>query len=115
MAKRTRKVHASEAQIQKACCDYLAMRGHFFWRNNSVGVYDSVKGIHRKPPAYSMNGTPDVLLIDPAKTGCLIGLEFKTASGRLSKDQRAFQKKCEEYNVEYYVIRDVDELVNIGL
>lgn len=103
----------SEGNAQSAICDYLAYRKHFFWRQNTVGVYDAKNKTFRKMPKYAMKGVPDIIVID--NTGHAIFLEVKSAKGVLSKEQKIFRDKCKEKGAEYYLIRSVDELKPIGL
>jgi hypothetical protein len=101
-----------EGQIQNAICDYLSLKGHFFWRNNSIGVYDPVGKRFRSTPKYAMNGVPDIILI---KDGFFVGLEVKTPKGRQSDNQKDFEKKCKEAGAEYYLVRSIDDVQEIGL
>jgi hypothetical protein len=43
-------VRATEAQIQRAICDYLALRRHFFYRNNNTPIYDATRKAFRAMP-----------------------------------------------------------------
>ena len=97
-----------ESDIQKSIIDYLTMKGHFFWRNNS-GATKMPNGrfVH-----FGLAGSPDIILI---KDGWFVGLEVKTKGGRLSASQKEFQKKCSEHGAEYYVVRSIDDVQEIGL
>lgn len=92
--------------------DYLALRKHFFWRSNSIGVYDPRTKSFRSMPKYSMKGTPDIILI---KDGFFVGLEVKKKGTYQSKEQKEFEKKCKENGAEYYVVREIKDLQEIGL
>ena len=101
-----------EGTIQNAICDYLSLRNHFFWRNNSIGVYDPVGKRFRSTPKYSMNGVPDIILI---REGVFIGLEVKTPKGRQSENQKNFETLSKEAGAEYYVVRSIEDVQEIGL
>ena len=101
-----------ETDIQKAICDYLALKKHFFWRQNTSPVYNKEKGRYRAMPKYSMNGIPDIIVI---KDGFFIGLEVKTLKTSLSEYQKIFRDKCKESGAEYYVVRSIDDVIEIGL
>ena len=101
-----------ESDIQLAVCDYLSLRKHFFWRNNNVPMYDPTRGAYRAMPKYGMKGVPDVIVI---KDGFFIGLEIKTRKGKQSPEQKEFERRAKEAGAEYYVIKGVDELQEIGL
>lgn len=100
----------SEAEIQRTICDYLALKRHFFWRQNSSGSFQNGKFV--KLPPYSMSGLPDIIVI---RDGWFIGLEVKTKKGRQSKNQKEFQEKLEEAGGEYYVVRSIEDVQEIGL
>lgn len=99
-----------ETDIQRAVCDYLALKKYFFWRQNNNPIYS--QGRMFAMPKYSMHGVPDIILI---KDGFFIGLEIKIPKGKQSQHQKEFQKKCKENGAEYYVITSVDQLKEIGL
>ena len=40
-------------------------------------------------------------------------LEMKTPTGRLSDKQRRFQARCQQDEIEYYVVRSVDDIIEI--
>lgn len=101
-----------ENNIQKAVCDYLALRKYFFWRSNNMPVYDSTRKQYRAMPVYSMKGVPDIILI---KDGFFIGIEIKVKGKYLSKDQKKFKELCKENGAEYYTIRSIDDLIEVGL
>jgi hypothetical protein len=99
------------SELVRALCEYLALRGHFFWRANNVGVYDVVRGVHRKLPFGSMKGVPDLIVL---KDGKFIGIEAKAGSGRLSPDQADFGRLCKNGG-EYVVARSIDDLQAVGI
>jgi len=101
-----------EGQIQNAICDYLALKRHFFWRNNSNPIWNKATNRPMTMPKYHMNGTPDIIVINGP---FFIGLEVKTSKGRLSANQKEFKKKCDEQGAEYYVVRSIDDVKEIGL
>jgi len=99
-----------ETDIQKAVCDYLALKKYFFWRQNNNPIYS--QGRMFAMPKYSMHGVPDIILI---KDGFFIGLEIKTSTGKQSEHQKEFQRKCKENGAEYYVIKSLEDIKEIGL
>lgn len=103
---------ASEAQIQNNICEYFASKGYFFWRENTVGVWDAQKRVHRKPSKWSMNGKPDIVVF---VNGVFWGLEVKKQSGRRRKSQIAFEQLCIEHGVNYRVVRSLDDVIDLGL
>ena len=101
-----------ETDIQKSICEYLARRRHFFWRNNNTSIYDATKKVFRRMPAYSMAGTPDIIVI---KDGWFIALEIKQKGGKQSEGQKIFEQKCKEAGGEYYVVKSIEDVQEIGL
>jgi len=99
-----------ESNVLDAVCEYLHKQGHFFFRVNNVGVYDTVKGIHRTPPKWAMKGVSDVILVWKGKT---YFIEIKSPVGKLSPDQIAFQAHVEDNDVDYFVVRSIDEIMRL--
>jgi hypothetical protein len=106
-------IKTPESQIQNTICDYLARKKHFFWRNNTTGIYDPTKKSFRRKPKYAMNGVADIIVI--TEGGYAVFLEVKATRGIQSADQKEFQKRCEEKGCEYYVCRRLEDVTNIGL
>lgn len=101
----------TESDIVRAICDYLALRRHFFWRQNTAPLFR--EGRFFSMPKYAMKGVPDVIMIDD--TGHFVGIECKTKKGKLSPDQLAFQALCKKNGAEYLIMRSVDDAIEYGL
>jgi hypothetical protein len=112
MKRKTTKgsVKPLETAIQKSICDYLSARKHFFWRQNTGGMFRD--GRYFATPKYSKNGVPDIILV---KDGRFIGLEVKRPQGRLSEAQEAFKKGLEAVGGMYAVVTSIDEVQALGL
>ena len=102
-----------EKDIQLSVCQYLTLKKHFFWRVNNIPVFDKKAGFYRPMPKYAMQGVPDIIIIGDG--GFVIFLEIKSSGGKLSKSQKEFQRRCKEVGAEYYVIKTVDQLIDLGL
>ena len=102
-----------EKDIQLSVCEYLTLKKHFFWRANNIPVFDKKAGFYRPMPKYAMQGVPDIIIIGDG--GFVIFLEIKSSVGKLSKSQKEFQRRCKEVGAEYYVIKTVDQLIDLGL
>lgn len=79
-----------ESDIQKAILRYLELLPNgFFWRNNSTGIYDPVKGIYRKARSkYAINGVSDILGV---YKGRFVAIEVKRdESCELTEEQERF-------------------------
>jgi hypothetical protein len=101
----------TEAQIQRAICEYLTWKKHLFWRNNAVARFDPVRNVHYKP-LYTPKGLPDIMLI---RSGCFVGLEVKADKGRQSQEQKEFERRVKEEGGEYYLVRSVEDVQALGL
>ena len=95
----------TETEIQAACMQWLSYKGIFHFRVNNTGIFDPVKKIYRS--FHGTKGAPDCICVI---SGVLIGLEFKTEKGRLSKHQKDFSQKLLEAGGYYVVVRSVAEL-----
>jgi len=106
-----------ESHIQNEIMLAMSAAGLLTWRNH-VGVYramDSDRVIKIGTP-----GQPDIMaimpiIITPEMVGQLVGLsynvEVKTATGRQSQGQQAWQKQAEQRGAVYQVARSVDEFL----
>ena len=103
MAKKQVKMHP-EADLQKACVEWLRENGFFCLSVPNEAAYRRV------------NYFKDLGLLKGASDLIIIGLEqvffieFKSETGRLSKDQIAFKMKVEELGHKYLVIRYLSDL-----
>ena len=97
-----------EKDIQMAVCDYLAIKGYFFWRTNTTPIFDPTKKIFRAMPKYALRGISDIILV---KNGMFIGLEIKRPKGTQSEHQKEFQRKLINAGGQYYLITSMDYLI----
>ena len=101
----------TETSIVNAICDYLAYKKDLlFWRQNTLPVFNGER--FYSMPKYSMRGVPDIIVI---KDGFFIGLEAKTKVGKQSAYQKEFERKCKGAGGEYYVVRSIEDVKEIGL
>lgn len=106
------KIKERERDVQASICDYLALKGYLFWRNNNTPIFDTHRGIFRAMPKYGMKGLPDINLI---KDGKFIGLEVKRKGGVPSEHQMEFMRKCIAAGADYFVVHSIEEVQKIGL
>ncbi len=102
----------NESGIQSAICDYLALKRHFFWRQNTAPAFDWKSKQFRRMPKHAMNGVPDIILIHD---GLFVGIEVKSATGRQSPGQVEFENAVKGAGGRYYVVRSVSDVIKIGL
>jgi len=105
----------SESQIQSTLIDYLLRKKHFVIRLNNIPPTQIVGGqrVFRRMPKGSVKGLADLLVIlDPNQ---YVWLEVKAPNGKQSPDQKEFQSNIERLAGEYYVVRKIEDLIEIGL
>lgn len=96
-----------EKPIEKAILQFLRSTGIFCWKQNSTGVYDPTKKVFRKNRnPFVINGVSDILgLIG----GRFLAIEVKSATGKLTEDQRAFIRKVLDEGGIAFVSRSVEQ------
>lgn len=99
-----------EGNVLNAVCEYLHLRGYFFFRLNNVGVFDPVKKVHRSLPKWSIRGVPDLLIV---WKGQVFFIEVKAPKGIQSPEQKAFEAMIEENDCDYHLVRSVDDIANL--
>jgi len=107
-----------EADIQREICHYLESKNFLFWRF-SPETYNAKLGRHIKH-RFVPNGLPDLMLMHPGDTKAFkhptfIGLEVKGPRGKASADQLLMQRRFGLANAEYYIVKSVDEVKELGL
>jgi len=91
------KIKITENDVKKQVKQYLSLKGYFhFHILQGLGAY---------------KGIPDIIAI---KNNRVLFLEIKKPVGwKHSDPQKQFQKDIREHNGEYYLIRNLDELIKI--
>lgn len=100
-----------EADVLRACLDWLALHKIMSWRNNTTGVYDPTRKRFR---AFAgLRGVADILGCvsrSHGGGGRLLAVECKSATGKLSPDQESFLDAVRAAGGLAFVVRDVCEL-----
>lgn len=105
----------TESQLTSACLNWLMCQeniGNIAWvdRINSGSIVER-RGKKTYRIRLARPGTADIYVrLNDGKT---IWLETKNDYGKQTSDQVAFMKKMEAIGDEYFIIRDLDELVRI--
>jgi len=90
------KIKINENDIKKQVKQYLSLKGYFhFHIMQGLGAY---------------KGIPDIIAI---KNNRVLFLEIKRPGGRQSDYQKQFQANIEGQGGEYYLIRNLGELIKI--
>jgi len=99
-----------EKDIQFACCEYLALKRYFFWRQNTTPMFRQDRNRFIAMPKFSIRGVPDIIVVHGGK---FIGIEVKTKKGVQNDNQKEFQRRLELAGGEYHIVKCVDELQQI--
>lgn len=98
-----------EKDIQREICDWLATLGYFFWRQNTIPVYE--KGHFRALPKYTPRGLPDILILC---RGRFIGLEVKVPDyWKFTNDQKAIKEKFIANGGEYHLVTSLAQAIEV--
>lgn len=102
------KIKQSEKETQRAVLQYLTMKGHFHWRNNSGAMKTESGGFY----FFGTVGSPDIFIL---YKGILYGLEIKSTGGKQSTGQIEFEKKMLKHGGVYKVCFSLDDVLALGL
>lgn len=96
-----------EKVIEEQCLTWSSyQKNHFAFK-----VKDQVDNSRFFRPAYikkfSINGVSDIIVL--MKNGDTLFIEIKSREGQQTKDQKYFQKICEEMGQNYHIVRSLDE------
>jgi hypothetical protein len=100
----------TELQIQAAICRYLQSVGIFFHSvpNEAAGRN---KVAHMQLISAGLRaGVADMVVWLPDG---IAYIEVKTATSSQSQRQKAFEGKCKDYGVRYYLVRSVEDVRRI--
>lgn len=99
-----------ESKVVKACLELLALKKIMAWRNNQ-GAIPNGRGGFRK--FVGRKGVSDILAIAPDGSGRFLGIECKTATGKLDPEQKEFMDEVRAHGGLAFVVRSVGELDDI--
>lgn len=134
--KRPSQEELPEKNIQSMILKYLSRRKDIvYWRQNSgsftaaairtvtailakfnisIGLRQGIIAAIKKSLGHytctSEKGLPDIAVIYRCR---YIGLEVKTAKGRQNADQKLMQQKIEKAGGAYYIVRSLDDAMDI--
>jgi len=101
-----------ESDLQKSILEYLALHKTlgFFWRNQSVGIFDPTKRLYRKNNSFgSLNGVSDLLGI--LNNGRLCAIEVKIKGGKVSDNQKRFIDEVNKRGGLAFVAYSLDDVI----
>lgn len=84
----------TEKQIEKEILDYLNKEIGFFFKHQSVGIYDPTIEKYRSKSMYDLNGVADILgLLKKDRVGRFVAIEVKKPGEHLRMNQLGFLEK----------------------
>jgi hypothetical protein len=90
-----------ERDIQKTVCDWLTLRGFFWYRQNVGGAKFGAQWVK-----FGLKGLPDVVVI---VSGIYVGLEFKRPGGFLSEAQEFCKQLIKNAGAEYVEVKSLED------
>lgn len=97
-----------EKLIENHILNWLAWNKFFVWKNQSVGIFDPVKKIYRKPNSiHHLKGVSDILGI---YKGRFLAIEVKSQTGVVSKEQKEFINNVNKEGGIAFVARSIEDV-----
>ena len=103
----------TEKEIENSILDYLKTQEGFFWKNQSVGIWDNAKKTYRRSNnRHHLNGVADILGVLPGGYFCAI--EVKSKRGKTTEAQDSFLQMVSNINREgkakAFVARSIEDV-----
>jgi len=115
--RKSKNAHEEDA-IQTACATYCRLQyPDVIFKSSTIDVVFSGDKLQRSITGKRLNkrgyvpGSEDVTVYLP--NARVILLEFKSAKGRQSDAQKAYQAKAEKLGHKYYIIRSLDDFIAV--
>ena len=102
------KYKSTEKETQQSILDYLHLKGHFVWRNNTGAFKTERGGFYR----IGMPGSPDILGVKK-DDGKFIGIEVKSKGNKLTVLQKSFLDEINKRGGIGMVAYDLDTVMKI--
>ncbi len=111
-----------ESELKSAVADFLTIgetQGKWFWLRLNAGsfILTDKDGNFRRRVIGARKGTADYMVIesyDPDKPSCLVYfLELKSEKGTTTKAQDEFAELVREQGAEYFIIRSIEEVMEV--
>lgn len=112
MIKKVKRPAPLEKETQNLICEWLDVKGFFFWRSNNVPVFamsGSGYRTFRKLPKYTPKGLPDIIIVHHGK---FIGVEVKREGMKMRPEQETFLKKVIANGGYYCLVHSLQDLEN---
>lgn len=103
-----------EKEIQRSILEYLKLRGHYCFRNNTGAFSIPQQGLFkRRFIRFGEVGSPDIVGCLKGK-GLFFGIEVKSEKGQLTDNQKEIQATILSLGGRYIVARSVDDVIKEG-
>ena len=108
-----------EKDVQRACIDYLDAKRIMYLRLNSGDVFRPGAAGKMYKVKGCPKGTADLLILHHIREHLACSkprplfIEFKSSEGKQSEEQAIFERDVESLGYEYYLIRSLDELLEV--
>lgn len=104
------KAKILEASVIKTIREYLEIKKILYVRIHPVRPVTGKKGIVFTPVSLSQLGAPDFIVF---KAGCMVALECKSSTGKLSMTQITWRIRFEKEGGIHEVVRSLDDVLEI--
>lgn len=94
-----------EKELVNSCLELLTLKKIFHYRNNTGAFSTSTGGFYR----FGTVGSSDIVAVINGK---FVGIECKVSKNSQSENQKTFQKDLELAGGIYWLIRNIDDLIN---
>jgi hypothetical protein len=101
----------SEKTIQKRILNWLKSKDVLHWRQNAGTLFVGTPGKGGRCIRLGDAGLPDIILVVPPN-GSMVGLEVKSATGRIRPAQKEFADKLTKNGGSYYIVRSLVDAMN---
>lgn len=116
-----------ESDVLKACQDYLEAKGILYIRHNIIspvtcgrpGIFGKGRKSLKKWVAFrkvreSQTGSPDLIIFVKGYAETIpVAVECKSRTGKLSPAQKVWQDRANKAGLEYAVVREIADLVEV--
>ena len=100
-----------EHQLQVSIVKYLRYNNYVVFSIPNHGIRTPRLGAYFKEEGL-MPGVADLFVMKANRQSHGIFIEVKSLQGRLNETQKHFMARCIECEYDYWVIKDIDQLIN---
>lgn len=97
----------SEKSIETSIISWLKLNGYFAFKIENGGVHNAKSGGHFFNHRTRLAGIADICLLVNATS---VWLEVKSAIGKQSNHQKAFEQMVKESGNHYFLVRSIEDV-----